>query len=98
LSAKDIPELRELGGIDVANKNVRVVHTAHFIVVNIFRAQQGGETVHGRVRLLRNGFLDLDLKDQVRAALEVEAKLDLPGEIIPNLATEVGTPGSRKGK
>src|SRR5205807_10136517 len=82
LSVVNVAELRELGGIDVANQDVRVVDTAHFIEMNIFRAQQGGQAVHGRVRLLRDGFLDLNLEDEVRAALEVEAELDLFGEIV----------------
>src|SRR6202040_2618585 len=90
LSVIDVAQLGELRGIDIANKNVSVVGSAHFIEVDILRPQHGGQAVHGRVRLLGNGFLDLDLEDEVRTALEVEAKLDLPGEIIPHLGARGG--------
>src|SRR5258708_37049066 len=58
--------------------------------MKILRAQQRGETVHGRVRLLRDGFLDLDLQDEVRASLEVKAKLDLIGEVVLHLGERGG--------
>ena len=61
--------------------------------MNIFVAEQRGQAIHGLVGFLRHRFLHLNLKDQVRAALQVKAKLDLAREIILELRE-----GRRKGR
>ena len=85
LRADEIAEVGELIGSDVADENVRVVGAADFIVANIFRAHLRRQAIDGLIGLLRDGFLRLHLKDQVRAALQVEAELDLVREIILDL-------------
>ena len=78
----DVAKCGKLRGIDVAHQNMSVVHAADFVVVNILGAQLSDKAVNGLVRFLGNGFLHLHLKNQVRAALEVQAQPDLVAEII----------------
>ena len=82
LRADEITEGIELFGIDVAHDDVGVVEAANFVVGNIFSSELRGQAVHGLIGFLRDGFLHLDLQDQVRAALQVEAELDLARKII----------------
>jgi len=71
--------------IDIADKDVSVVSAADFVIVNILGAQRGGEAVDSSVGFLRNGLLDLDLENEMCAALEVKAEFDLPAEIVLDL-------------
>ena len=73
---------------------MRVVHAAHFVVVNILRAHLADQPVDGLIGFLRDGFLRLHLQDQVRAALQVEAELDLVAKLSLICASEVGNVGS----
>src|SRR5258707_9460883 len=82
LRVYNVAKLRELRGIQIADEDVRIVYTTNLIVADVFRAKLAGQTVHRLVRLLRDGFLHLPLKNQVRAALQVETQLDLVGEIV----------------
>jgi len=64
-----VAKFREPRGINVAHEEVRVVHTAHFIVVNVLATQPGRHALDHAVGLLRDGFLRLHLQDKVRATL-----------------------------
>src|SRR6202012_37469 len=85
LLADEIAEVGRLIGGDIADENVRVVGTAGFIVANIFCAQLRREAIDGLIGFLRDGFLSLNLQDQVSAALKIEAELDLMREIVFDL-------------
>ena len=76
-----VAELRNLIGRNIADENVRVVGPAHFIVTNILGAQLRRQAIYGLVGLLRDGFLHLNLEDQVRAALQVKTELNLVLEV-----------------
>src|SRR6266403_305189 len=90
LRADQIAELRELRGFDVAHEDVGIVGAAYLVVVNILGAQLVGQTVDRLVRFLGNGFLHLHLENQVRAALQVEAELNLTAEIVLHLRERFG--------
>src|SRR5215831_3727811 len=85
LRGLEVAQHRVLRGINVVDQDMGIVDAADFVVVNILGAQCGGDAVHGGVRLLRDGLLDLDLKNQVSTALQVEAELDLVPEIVLDL-------------
>ena len=73
-------EIAESGGlirIHVTHQNVGVVDAANLVVMNIFVAQLLGQPVHHLIGFLRDGFLHLYLQHQVRAALQVQAEMDL---------------------
>ena len=63
-----------------------VVGAAHFFVANIFSAELRGDAINSLIGLLGDGFLNLDLQDDVGAALKVETKLDLVREVILQLS------------
>jgi len=64
---------------------VSVVHAANFVGANALIAQLPVEAIHHLVRFLRDGVLHLHLKNQVRAALQVEPELDLVPEVVLDL-------------
>src|SRR5262249_43800330 len=71
--------------IDIANKNVGIVHAADFVGANSFVAQLPVEPVHHLIRFLRDSVLDLHLKNQVCTALQVKTELDLTAEVVLHL-------------
>ena len=62
-----------------------IVNAADFVVADIFVAQLFGQPVHHLIGFLRDGFLHLNLQDEVGAALQVEAKPDLLAEVVLDL-------------
>jgi len=64
---------------------MRVVHAANFVVADIFVAQLFRQAVHHLVGFLRDGLLYLHLQNQVRAALQIQAELDLSAEVVFDL-------------
>ena len=64
LRADDIAQYRVLGRVNIADQNVRIVSSTDFVVANILIPQGCSEPIDGRIGLLRDGLLDLDLKNQ----------------------------------
>ena len=70
---------------DVAHKDVRIVYAANFVEADGIVSQLWIEAIHHLIGFLRDGILHLNLKNQVRAALQVEAELNLMAEIVLDL-------------
>src|SRR5262249_41691005 len=69
-------------GSQVMNQDLRVVYLAKVVVVDVLIAQLGGQVVEGLIGILADGLVHLNLQDQVRAALQVQAQLDALAEVI----------------
>jgi hypothetical protein len=84
-------EISECGTLgDVTDEDVRVIYAANFVEADALVPQLAIEPIHHLIGLLRDCFLHLDLNNQVRAALQVKAKLDLMTEVILDLPKRGG--------
>ncbi len=86
----NVAELRNLVRRNIAYHDVRAVNAAHFVVANVLGTQLRGQAIHRLVGFLRDGFLHLNLEDQVRPALEVQTELDLVLEVVPERGERSG--------
>ena len=55
------------------NQNLGVSELANLVVADRFVAQQGGDVIDCLIGFLADGFLHLHLKNQVRAALQIQS-------------------------
>ena len=61
---------------EVVNQNLRVVHFAKLVVMDVLVAELRGQMIERLIGLLADGLVHLHLQDQMRAALQVQAQLD----------------------
>ena len=76
LVCDQIAKRRGSGRGDIQNENLRIAYAANFADVDILLVKLFIEQVDRLIAPLANGFVDLHLKHEVAAALQIKAELD----------------------
>src|SRR5579863_3323563 len=95
LVGDQVAERCRIGGVHIKDQYLRVAGPADFTDDDVFLVQLLVELVHRLIAALPDGFVHLNLQNEMAAAFEIETQFDAVGEVILQLRTgcwETGHP------